>query len=107
MDQIKSPGKLDRSNKLSSNNKRINSSTYDTSNKRSKSEIKEKIPSELLQQLIKNQKQPQHKGKSNWLLDTGGKKNDCNKQASDSVLMNLLVSGFDIRAGYICLSPTK
>lgn len=26
-------------------------------------------------------------------------------QPSDSVLMNLLVSGFDIRAGYICLAP--
>lgn len=76
--------------------------------KRSRSEPKEKMSSELFQQLMsKNSNRGRPKGKSNWLLDGGGQKAACISQPSDSVLMNLLVSGFDIRAGYICLAPSK
>lgn len=91
------------------NNKRSNnSSSYDTSSKRTRSEPKEKMSSELFQQLMsKNSNRGRPKGKSNWLLDSNGQKAACISQPSDSVLMNLLVSGFDIRAGYICLAPSK
>lgn len=66
------------------------------------------MSSELLQQLMSNNHhRGRPKGKSNWLLDSGGQKAACISQPSDSVLMNLLVSGFDIRAGYICLAPTR
>lgn len=65
------------------------------------------MSSELLQQLMSNNTQRgRPKGKSNWLLDSG-QKATCISQPSESVLMNLLVSGFDIRAGYICLAPTR
>lgn len=103
---IKSPQKS-RIERLNSN-KRTNSSIYETSNKRCKNEPKDKMSSELLQQLMSNNTQRGHpKGKSNnWLLDSG-QKATCISQPSESVLMNLLVSGFDIRAGYICLAPTK
>lgn len=88
--------------------KRSNTTLYDTSNKRTRNETKEKMSSELLQQLMSNnQHRGRPKGKSNWLLDSGGQKAACISQPSDSVLMNLLVSGFDIRAGYICLAPSK
>lgn len=67
------------------------------------------MPSELLHQLMSNNtNRGRPKSKSNnWLIDGGGQKAACISQPSDSVLMNLLVSGFDIRAGYICLAPTK
>uniref|UniRef100_A0A1Y1LZ17 Hypoxia-inducible factor 1-alpha n=2 Tax=Photinus pyralis TaxID=7054 RepID=A0A1Y1LZ17_PHOPY len=95
--------KLERSN----SNKRSNGSQYNISNKRCKSDPEEKMSSELLQQLMSNNTQRgRPKGKSNWLLDSG-QKATCISQPSDSVLMNLLVSGFDIRAGYICLAPNK
>lgn len=90
------------------NNKRTHTSSYDSSSKRTRSDPKEKMSSELLQQLMSNNhNRGRPKGKSNWLLDSGGQKAACISQPSDSVLMNLLVSGFDIRAGYICLAPTK
>lgn len=89
-------------------NKRTNSSIYDTSNKRTRSEPKEKESSELLHQLMinTNSNRIRPKAKSSWLLDSG-QKAACISQPSDSVLMNLLVSGFDIRAGYICLTPNR
>lgn len=103
--------RIDRASNVNliNNNKRGCNSSYDNSNKRVKSEPKEKLSSELLQQLISNNHQRQRtKAKNGWLLDSGGKTQAaCVSQPSDSVLMNLLVSGFDIRAGYICLTPTK
>lgn len=100
--------RIEQSNNAMTNNKRINSTIYDAANKRTKQEPKEKMSSELLQQLMSNNhNRGRPKGKSNWLLDSGGRKAACISQPSDSVLMNLLVSGFDIRAGYICLAPTK
>lgn len=94
--------------KLERNQKRSNPSSYDANSKRSRNEPKEKMSSELLQQLMSNNHhRSRPKGKSNWLLDSGGQKAACVSQPSDSVLMNLLVSGFDIRAGYICLAPSK
>ncbi|XP_065168818.1 hypoxia-inducible factor 1-alpha-like isoform X2 [Atheta coriaria] len=67
---------------------------YDISPKRIKSEPKDMMSSELLQQLISNNTHNaaarRVKNKSNWLLDTGGKKAACVSQPSDSVLMNLL-----------------
>lgn len=96
-------------NSNNNNNKRGCSTLYDNSNKRVKNEPKGNLSSELLQQLISNNHQRQRtKAKNGWLLDSGGKTQAaCVSQPSDSVLMNLLVSGFDIRAGYICLTPTK
>lgn len=91
-------------------NKRMCNSAYDPATKRSKNDPKEKLSSELLQQLISNNNNQRQrtKNKNTWLLDTGGKTQAaCVSQPSDSVLMNLLVSGFDIRAGYICITPTK
>lgn len=96
------------------NNKRTCNSSYDYSNKRTKNEPKENnrslnSSSELLQQLISNNNNQRQKTKgkgNNWLLNSNGKTAACVSQPSDSVLMNLLVSGFDIRAGYICLTPT-
>jgi hypothetical protein len=94
--------------RLERTNKRSNTSSYETNTKRSRNEPKETMSSELLQQLMSNNHhRGRPKGKSNWLLDSGGQKAACISQPSDSVLMNLLVSGFDIRAGYICLAPTK
>lgn len=88
--------------------KRSSTALYDQSSKKPKSEPKEKMSSELLQQLMSNNhNRGRMKGKSNWLLDNSRQKAACISQPSDSVLMNLLVSGFDIRAGYICLAPTK
>lgn len=88
--------------------KRSSTALYDQSNKKPKSEPKEKLSSELLQQLMSNNhNRGRMKGKSNWLLDNSRQKAACISQPSDSVLMNLLVSGFDIRAGYICLAPSK
>ncbi|KAJ8924025.1 hypothetical protein NQ315_006802 [Exocentrus adspersus] len=89
--------------------KRSSSALYDQTNKRSKSDPKEKISSELLHQLMSNNhSRGRPKGKSsNWLLENSRQKAACVSQPSDSVLMNLLVSGFDIRAGYICLAPSK
>lgn len=101
------PKLLDRNELRSSAIKRTNLAPYDTMSKRSKNDPKEKMSSELLQQLMSNNTQRgRPKGKSNWLLDSG-QKAACISQPSDSVLMNLLVSGFDIRAGYICLAPTR
>lgn len=102
--EVDSIGQIDRSPSL----KRSNNSNFEHQTKRVKSEPKEKLSSELLHQLMSNNHQrgrPKSKS-NNWLLDTGGKA-ACVSQPSDSVLMNLLVSGFDIRAGYICLAPTK
>lgn len=89
--------------------KRPNTSINDhNTNKRTKNEPKEKMSSELLQQLMSNNhNRGRPKGKSNWLLESSNQKAACISQPSDSVLMNLLVSGFDIRAGYICLAPTR
>lgn len=88
--------------------KRSSTALYDQSSKKPKSEPKEKMSSELLQQLMSNNhNRGRMKGKGNWLLDNSRQKAACISQPSDSVLMNLLVSGFDIRAGYICLAPTK
>ncbi|KAL3285641.1 hypothetical protein HHI36_000173 [Cryptolaemus montrouzieri] len=72
-----------------SNNKRTNSNSCSAS-KRVKIEPKEKLSSELLQQLISNNSsngrgRPK---KANWLLE--GQKAACVSQPSDSVLMNLL-----------------
>lgn len=101
--EVDSVGQMDRSPNL----KRSNNSSYEHQTKKIKNEPKEKMSSELLHQLISNNHQRgRPKSKGNWLLDTGGKA-ACISQPSDSVLMNLLVSGFDIRAGYICLAPTK
>ncbi|CAH0550232.1 unnamed protein product [Brassicogethes aeneus] len=101
---VKQNNRMDRTTSC----KRSNTAEYDMSNKRVKNEPKEKMSSELLQQLMSNNHhRGRPKGKSNWLLDSGGQKAACISQPSDSVLMNLLVSGFDIRAGYICLAPTK
>lgn len=101
--EVDSVGDMDRSPSL----KRSNTSSYDLQIKRIKNEPKEKMSSELLHQLMSNnQQRGRPKSKGNWLLDSGGKA-ACISQPSDSVLMNLLVSGFDIRAGYICLAPTK
>nr|CAH7714477.1 unnamed protein product [Callosobruchus chinensis] len=75
----------------SQNIKRSSPSTYDTQSKRPKNEPKEKMSSELLQQLMSNNHhRGRPKGKSNWLLDSGGQKAACISQPSDSVLMNLL-----------------
>ncbi|RZC32292.1 hypoxia-inducible factor 1-alpha, partial [Asbolus verrucosus] len=77
--------------KLERTNKRSNTSSYETNTKRSKNEPKEKMSSELLQQLMSNNHhRGRPKGKSNWLLDSGGQKAACISQPSDSVLMNLL-----------------
>lgn len=99
------------SNKIerTSSIKRPNSSINDhNTSKRPKSEPKEKMSSELLQQLMSNNhNRGRPKAKSNWLLESSSQKAACISQPSDSVLMNLLVSGFDIRAGYICLAPTR
>ncbi|KAL1513011.1 hypothetical protein ABEB36_002499 [Hypothenemus hampei] len=101
--EMDSLAQIDRSPNL----KRSNNSNYDHQTKRVKNEPKEKMSSELLHQLISNnQQRGRPKNKGNWLMETGGKA-ACISQPSDSVLMNLLVSGFDIRAGYICLAPTK
>lgn len=71
--------------------KRSLTTLYDQSNKRTRSEPKEKMSSELLQQLMSNNhNRGRPKGKSNWLLDSGGQKAACISQPSDSVLMNLL-----------------
>ncbi|XP_049826586.1 protein similar isoform X2 [Aethina tumida] len=76
--------------------KRTNSTNYDISNKRSKNEPTEKMSSELLQQLMSNNHhRGRPKGKSNWLLDSGGQKAACISQPSDSVLMNLLDDPMD------------
>jgi hypothetical protein len=99
--------------------------------KRTKSEVKasQKLPSQLLQQLIQTS-DPQQirsrgtRGDSVWVLDGGGTPRSNKQQQqqqqqqqrqpkqpppapSDSVLMNLLVSGCDVSAGYICLSSSR
>jgi hypothetical protein len=100
--------------------------------KRTKSEVKasQKLPCHLLQQLIQTSG-PQHvqsrgpHGDSVWVLDGGGTPGSNKQQQqpqqqqqeqrpkhpcsgpSDSVLMNLLVSGCDVSAGYICLSSSR
>ncbi|KAJ8971300.1 hypothetical protein NQ314_000777 [Rhamnusium bicolor] len=76
--------------------KRSNTTLYDQSNKRTRSEPKEKMSSELLHQLMSNNhNRGRPKGKSNWLLDSGGQKAACISQPSDSVLMNLLDDPMD------------
>ncbi|XP_017778701.1 PREDICTED: hypoxia-inducible factor 1-alpha-like isoform X2 [Nicrophorus vespilloides] len=77
--------------------KRLNSTSFEsTSNKRTKCEPKSGMTSELLQQLMSNnthsgnRSRVASKGKSNWLLDSGGPKAACVSQPSESVLMNLL-----------------
>ena len=86
--------------------------------KRTKSEVKppQKVSSQLLQQLIQTNSSHQARsrgtqGDSVWVLDGGGTTNNNKQQQkqplqspSDSVLMNLLVSGCDVSAGYICLT---
>ncbi|KAJ3648941.1 hypothetical protein Zmor_020708 [Zophobas morio] len=77
--------------RLERTHKRSNTSAYETNTKRSRNEPKEKMSSELLQQLMSNNHhRGRPKGKSNWLLDSGGQKAACISQPSDSVLMNLL-----------------
>jgi hypoxia-inducible factor 1 alpha len=77
--------------RLERTNKRSNTSSYETNTKRSRNEPKETMSSELLQQLMSNNHhRGRPKGKSNWLLDSGGQKAACISQPSDSVLMNLL-----------------
>ncbi|XP_076268178.1 HIF-1 transcription factor component sima isoform X3 [Rhynchophorus ferrugineus] len=84
--EIDSIGQIDRSSSL----KRSNTSSYDHQNKRSKNEPKEKMSSELLQQLMSNNHhRGRPKSKENWLLNSGSKA-ACISQPSDSVLMNLL-----------------
>lgn len=72
--------------------------------------------SELLQQLMSNNgsnsRSKSCRQKSSSADDDGGggwrfsgKGGGRNAEPGESVLMNLLVSGFDIRAGYICLAP--
>jgi hypothetical protein len=92
--------------------------------KRTKSEVKacQKLPSQLLQQLMQTcgPQQVQSRGPrgdSVWVLDGGGTPSSNKQQQqqpkqpppapSDSVLMNLLVSGCDVSAGYICLSSSR
>lgn len=95
--------------------------------KRTKSEVKatQKLPSQLLQQLIQTSGPQQvqsrgPRGDSVWVLDGGGTPSGNKQQQqpqqrqkqppptpSDSVLMNLLVSGCDVSAGYICLSSNR
>lgn len=92
--------------------------------KRTKSEMKvlPKLQSQLLQQLMQasGPQQVRSRGPQNgsvWVLDGGGTPNS-NKQrqqqpkespliSSDSVLMNLLVSGCDVSAGYVCVSSNR
>jgi hypothetical protein len=92
--------------------------------KRTKSEVKvsQKLPSQLLQQLIQTSGPQQVRSRgphddSLWVLDGGGTPSS-NKQrqqqpkeppptSSDSVLMNLLVSGCDVSAGYVCVSSSR
>lgn len=97
------------------------------STKRTKCEVKapQKLPSQLLQQLIETSGPQQVRSRGShgdtvWVLDGGGT-HGSNKQQqqqvqpprqlpptpSDSVLMNLLVSGCDVSAGYICLSSSR
>lgn len=90
--------------------KRLNASNtnqYGTVNKRCKNEPKEKLSSELLNQLMSNntpnRSSTQTKQKADWC----NSRIEHQQQPSDSVLMNLLVSGCDIRAGYICIVPQK
>ncbi|XP_044264882.1 hypoxia-inducible factor 1-alpha isoform X3 [Tribolium madens] len=79
------------SSRLERTNKRSNTSNYESNTKRSRNEPKEKMSSELLQQLMSNNHhRGRPRGKSNWLLDSGGQKAACISQPSDSVLMNLL-----------------
>ncbi|XP_025831402.1 hypoxia-inducible factor 1-alpha-like [Agrilus planipennis] len=95
----KSSEKKERNSNDSFGNKRTNSSSFGAiSNKRIKSESKEKMSPELLQQLMLNNTQRgKSKGKSNWLLDSG-QKAACISQPSDSVLMNLLNESNDTTA---------
>lgn len=92
--------------------------------KRTKSEVKvsPKLQSQLLQQLMQasGPQQVRCRGPqddSMWVLDGGGTPSS-NKQrqqqpkeppltSSDSVLMNLLVSGCDVSAGYVCVSSSR
>jgi hypothetical protein len=92
--------------------------------KRTKSEVKvsQKLPSQLLQQLMQTSGPQQVRSRgphddSMWVLDGGGTPSS-NKQrqqqpkepppiSSDSVLMNLLVSGCDVSAGYVCVSSGR
>ncbi|XP_030765742.1 hypoxia-inducible factor 1-alpha isoform X3 [Sitophilus oryzae] len=89
--EVNSIGQIDRSSSL----KRSNNSSYDHQNKRTKNEPKEKMSSELLQQLMSNNHhRGRPKNKDNWLLNSGTKA-ACISQPSDSVLMNLLAEEKD------------
>lgn len=72
---------------------------------RSNHEPKEKLSSELLNQLMSNtptRSASQTKQKNNEWPNSR-----TDQPPSDSVLMNLLVSGCDVSAGYICIVPQK
>ncbi|CAG9826478.1 unnamed protein product [Diabrotica balteata] len=79
--------KLDRTQST----KRSNCTIYDHVSKKTRNEPKEKMSSELLQQLISNNhNRGRQRDKNNWLLKSGSQKAACISQPSDSVLMNLL-----------------
>ena len=113
----RSTGSPDRPHKRSCTNTTDDQYTNGSS-KRTKSEGKphDKVSSQLLQQLIQTNSCQQARsrgtqGESMWVLDGGGTTNNSKPQQkqplqkqSDSVLMNLLVSGCDVSAGYICLT---
>lgn len=92
--------------------------------KRTKSEVKvsQKLQSQLLQQLMQASGPQQvrsrgHHDDSMWVLDGGGTPNSIKHRqqqpkeppttSSNSVLMNLLVSGCDVSAGYVCVSNSR
>lgn len=118
--QISTPKKTDRN--LNLNNKRpSNISSIDQStNKRVKSSSTQSTcetqsSPQLLQQLMAPSPTP-HRSRSRnlekdirWNIENGGGGvgGGGTSQPSNSVLMNLLVSGCDVSAGYICLLPMR
>lgn len=116
--QISTPKKTDRN--LNLNNKRpSNISSIDPSNKRVKSSTQstceQQSSPQLLQQLMAPSPTP-HRSRSRnlekdirWNIENGGGGvvGGGTPQPSNSVLMNLLVSGCDVSAGYICLLPMR
>lgn len=98
------------------NSKRVKSTTASTISTGSSSQMQQSPTSspQLLQQLMAPSPVPaKAKAKSKTLLDQSdrwptGKVNGLQEQASNSVLMNLLVSGCDVSAGYTCFPrPSK
>lgn len=115
--QISTPKKTDRNINL--NNKRPSniSSIDQTNNKRVKpstqSTCEPQSSPQLLQQLMAPSPTP-HRARSRnlekdirWNIENGGGGGGGTPQPSNSVLMNLLVSGCDVSAGYICLLPMR